>query len=83
MYTEKQPGIQPGGDSSGYTNLGTALRMNVQRKHGKKTFVENSGAESVFSCDELGILDYSPACSLVRAASFTPLSPLAYLVTPL
>ena len=25
MYTEKKPGIQPGGDSSGYTNLGTAL----------------------------------------------------------
>ena len=23
VYTEKQPGIQPGGDSSGYTNLGT------------------------------------------------------------
>jgi hypothetical protein len=25
VYTEKKPGIQPGGDSSGYTNLGTAL----------------------------------------------------------
>ena len=25
VYTEKQPGIQPGGDSSGYTDLGTAL----------------------------------------------------------
>ncbi len=25
VYTGKKPGIQPGGDSSGYTNLGTAL----------------------------------------------------------
>ena len=25
VYTEEKPGIQPGGDSSGYTNLGTAL----------------------------------------------------------
>ena len=28
VHTEKKPGIQPGADSSGYTNLGTALEQN-------------------------------------------------------